>query len=783
MTQDTHQQAIERYKDARDGMREQYDAMRKDLRFSDPTDPQQWDEDARKLRKGRPCLTFDRTNQFISQVVNAGRQQKPTIRCLPANSEAAIEVAEKLNGIIKHIEYVSRADIAYDTALEYAARIGIGWLRVVPEIMRPETNEQEIRIKRLADPLSVVLEAGWEEPDGSDAMHGFIDTRMTEAAFKRRWPKAKMQAWEGAGYGWFDDKSVLICEYLCIEETEENRLAIALEGQSMTVSEDEYWQLRQQTGIEIPATSFVAKVRSVKWRNMSGAEILDETEFPSQFLPIIPVIGHEIWVDGKRHLCGMTRRLMDSQRAYNYERSAFIESVAMQPKAPLTVPVQAMEGLEDHWSKLNQGNPAFLPFNHVDESGNPIPAPARLSPPAFPVAFAQGGQIASTDMESAVGMFRANLGAPGAATSGTAKREDKVAGDTANYHYTDNRNRSIAQLGRVVLDMIPRIFDTPRQARIMGDDDQSGFVGIDPEMQEPMRKEGKKVVSINPGIGAYDVRIKTGPAYTTMREESAEQLANMMQAAPDLMPILGDLWVGMQDWPEAETAKKRLAAMLPPQIQQMESEDGEEIPPAAQAQIAQMQQQMQQMQQALQEAQQAANAEMQKAQTADKDRALEMQRLTLEAIKLRNEKTAVDADAAEKMARAQNYGAEIQAKREESRAAIAQEYIRSESAVSVAKAAAESQARAPVEAPEKEAMSSALQSRIDMLEQRIAAMMEDDGDESEGEESSALATSVAQVAQMVAALSAQMQAQQPKQSMFRINKQADGSFVGTKTEH
>jgi hypothetical protein len=781
MTQDTHRQAIERYKDARDAIREQYDLMLQDLRFSDPTNPQQWDDDARKLRKGRPCLTFDHTNQYIGAVVNQGRQQKPSIKVMPADSGADKEVAERLNGIIRHIEYVSRAGIAYDTALEYAARIGLGWLRVVPEVMRPETNEQEIRIKRIADPLSVVLEAGWEEPDGSDAMHGFIESRLTESTFKKRWPKAKMQAWEGAGYGWFDDKSVLICEYLCIDETKENRLTIAMEGQSATVTEDEYWQLRQQTGIEIPATSFVATVRAVKWRTMSGAEILEETDFPSRYLPIIPVIGHELWVDGQRHLCGMTRRVMDAQRAFNYERSAEIESMAMQPKAPMMVPVEAMEGLEDHWSKLNQGNPAFLPYNHIDGSNNAIPAPARLAPPAYPTAFAQGSQRAREDMEAAIGMFRSNLGAPSSATSGRAKREDKVAGDTANFHYTDNRNRSIEQVGRVVLDMIPRLYDTVRQARILGEDDAQEFVQIDPDMQEAVRKQGKKVVAINPNVGVYDARVKAGPAYTTLREEQAEQLADIMARAPDLTPILADLWVSAQDMPDGDKARKRLEAMLPPQIQQMEAEDGEEIPPAAQAQIAQMQQQMQQMQQALQEAQQAANAEMQKAQTADKDRELEMQRMTLEAIKLRNEKTAIDADAAEKMARAQNYGAEIQAKREESRASIAAEYIRGESAVNVARATAQTQE--PAEATEKEdGASAALQSRIDQLEQRIAAMMEDEGDDKGGDDS-ALATSVAQVAQMVAALSAQMQSQQPKQSMFRINKQADGSFVGLKTEH
>lgn len=659
MSQDVHRQALERYQDASDAVREQYAKMRDDMRFSDPSDPKQWDDQAMQLRKGRPCLTFDRTNQFISQVVNAGRQNKPSIHVLPANSEAAIEVAEKLNGIIRHIEYVSRADIAYDTALEHAARVGLGWMRVVPEVMRPETNEQEIRIKRLHDPLAAYLEAGWTEPDGSDATHGFIETMMTDRAFKAAFPKAKDQSWEGAPLGWHDDKRIRICEYLCVNEDKQNRLSIEFEGQSLTLSEDEYWALRQQTGMEIPATPFEATLRKVKWYKLSGYEILDQTDFPSQYLPLVPVIGHEIWIDGERHLCGMTRRLMDSQRAYNYERSAFIESVAMQPKAPFLVAAEAIENHESHWAALNQGNPAFLPFNGLDADGNAIPVPSRQAPPALPVAFAQGGQIASQDMESAVGMFRANLGAPGAATSGRAKREDKVAGDTANYHYGDNRNRSINQLGRIIVDMIPRVYDTARQARIVAEDGSHDFVQVDPNQPQAVAKQGKKVISINPGVGAYDVMVKTGPAYTTLREESAEQLANMMQAAPNLMPILGDLWVGMQDWPEAELAKKRLAAMLPPQIQQLEQQDeGQDIPPAVQAQMQQMQAQLQQMQQALQQASQIiegkhveAQAKAQSEQAkADRQHQIDVGRLQLDTFTAQTERMKAQAELAQRHA-------------------------------------------------------------------------------------------------------------------------------------
>jgi hypothetical protein len=308
----------------------------------------------------------------------------------------------------------------------------------------------------------------------------------------------------------------------------------------------------------------------------------------------------------------MTRRLMDGQRAYNYERSAFVEAVALQPKAPFMAAAESIEGLEDQWAKLNQGNPAYLTFNAFDDNGQQLPMPQRQMPPAFPAAFAQGGEMASRDMEASIGMFDANLGNQGTAVSGRAKIADQRRGDTANFHYTDNLSRSIEQLGRVVVDMIPRIYDTPRQARIVGEDGEQSFVQVNPDMPQAVAKQGKKVVAINPNVGAYDVRVKAGPSFTTLRQESAEQLSQILQGSPQLMPILGDVWVRMQDWPEGEKVAQRLKTMLPPQIQQMEAEEGPEVPPELMAQMQQLQQQNQQMQQALQQAAQEAQSNEQK---------------------------------------------------------------------------------------------------------------------------------------------------------------------------
>lgn len=635
MAQDLHRRAMERYSDAKEAFREQHKRMQEDLRFSNPSDPQQWDQTAKDLRNGRLCLTLDRTNQYIVQVVNDARKNKPGITTMPADSLADVEVSQRLDGIIRHIEYRSRAPIAYDTGIEHAARAGLGWLRVVPEVVRPETNEQEVAIKRVHDPLSIVIDGDSTEPDGSDAMYGFAETLLSKRAFEREFPKAKAASWESDEGGSTLNETVRICEYQYVVETQRNHVVVRApdNGQELELSEDDYWSLAEKIGFKPEVVrTFMSTERTVKWCKLSGAEVLEETDFPSRWIGFIPVIGFELWVDGRRYLCGLTRRMMESQRAYNYERSALVEAVALQPKAPILAPMEAVEGLEQHWERLNKGSPAWLPYNALrDDEGEPIPPPQRLQPPTFPAAFAQGGQIALGDMEAAVGMYRANLGAPNNATSGRQERERKEQGDTATYHFVDNLSRSIEHLGRIVVDMIPRLYDTKRQARILGVDGKNDAVEVNPGLKAAVAKDQRgKVIAINPGVGTYDVRVVAGANYTTQRQEAAEGIAEILQAAPQFAPVLAPSLVKLKDWPEAEKVSRMLLAMAPPQVQQIanEGQEGKEaMLPQLQAQLQQMQEQMQQMSQMLDAGEQELQRLEQENQQLKADRGLETAKL------------------------------------------------------------------------------------------------------------------------------------------------------------
>jgi hypothetical protein len=622
--------ARERYEHAKDVLREQHDRMREDLRFSNPAEPEQWPDELRKQREGdpygaRPCLTLDRTNERIAQVVNESRRNKPATKVRPVDSAADIKVAAQLDGLFRHIEDASRAQIANDTAIEQAARVGCGWMRVVPVVVNEETNEQEIRIQRVVDPLSVHLDPDAQEPDGMDSMWGQIETRIGRKMFERAYPKASLNGWPSdLESRYLDDKTVVVLEDFVVVESKENCITIpGIDGQSWELTEEQYWQTAQATGVKPPVLRQYMRVkRRVKWRKLTAMEVLEETDFPASYVPLIPVIGDEVWIDGKRYLSGLVRRMRDPQRLYNYERSSYVEAVALQPKVPYVGDPRSIAGYEEFWNNANRRNYPFLPAKLVDSNGSPIPPPQRQPGPALPSAYVQGASMALDDIRGSVGMYDASVGAPSNESSGKAILARQQQGDTANFHYQDNLARAIEHRSRIILEMIPSIYDTERVARILGDDGQQSSIRIDPRMPVAAKYEnGKKLIAINPAVGKYDVTVSVGPTFSSKRQEQVAALGEMINGNPQLFSMIGDAYVEAMDWPNADKIARRLKAALPPEVKASEEGDnGADIPPEILAKMEKAQQMIDQLSQALNE----ARDELEKVKVGESIKAAEL---------------------------------------------------------------------------------------------------------------------------------------------------------------
>lgn len=619
MPQDILTEAKERYQECADAFCEERDRMREDFEFSNPADPQQWTPDARKARENaeggaRPCLTVDSTNQFIHQVVNDARQNRPGIDVLPVNSEANIKTAGYLEGMIRQIEYASSADIAYDTSIDHGARAGCGWLRVLTEVVNERLNEQEIRIGSVEDSLSCMISPESVRPDGSDAFDGFVSTIMSKRAFQRKYgDKAPHTSWDSAtSGGWIMTDQIRVAEFYKLITKQVNKIECLIPdgtggGTTQTLDEDEYWDLVKRIGFKPPVQlTYTAPEKSVKWYCMTGSDILDETDVPSEWIPLVPVYGNILWIDGKRHVSGMTRQLMDGQRFKNSERSAWLELMQMQPKAPYLVASESIGNHRAAWQNANRSNAAFLMYDALDDAGKQLPPPRREQPPMSSPALLQAGQMATDDMQQAMGMYKSNFGAPSNAVSGRAKLQDQREGDTATFHYVDNQRRSIAHVGRIIVGMAPHIYNTEREIRTLNLDGSSKMVKLAQGGQAHQPgKQGQPDI-INLTAGAYDVRVKAGPAYSTARQEANDALTSILEKNPAMVPIVGPMWARLQDFPEADKLARILTAMAPKPVQDIENEDAT-LDPKAQNIVSGLQQQLQQLQEQLKQAQAAAD--------------------------------------------------------------------------------------------------------------------------------------------------------------------------------
>jgi len=342
----------------------------------------------------------------------------------------------------------------------------------------------------------------------------------------------------------------------------------------------------------------------VRYCKINGYEILEQREWAGKYIPVIRIVGNEFEVDGRLYVSGLVRNAKDAQRMYNYWVSQEAEMLALAPKAPFIGYGGQFEGYEDKWKTANTNNWPYLEVNPdvTDGQGTVMPLPQRAQPPMASSGLLQAKSGAAEDIKSTTGQYNASLGMGSNERSGKAILARQREGDVGTYHYGDNLARGVRHVARQLVDLIPKIYDTQRIARIIGEDGDTKMVKINPEQPEPVNKivdqNGIVLEKIyNPGVGKYDVVATTGPGYATKRQEALEAMAQLLQGNPQLWAVAGDLFVKNMDWPGAQEMAKRFAKTIDPKL--MNDSDENPALQAAQQQMQAMGQEMEQMHQML----------------------------------------------------------------------------------------------------------------------------------------------------------------------------------------
>lgn len=570
---------------------------------------EQWPEGIKRQRErdGRPCLTINQIPQFLRQVTNDQRQNRPSIQVNPIDDDADPETAEIIQGVIRHIEYDSAADAAYDTAFQAAVTGGFGYFRIGTEYSGPMSFEQDIKILRVKNPFTVYMDPNAKEPDYSDACFGFVVETFSREEFQAKYPKAELSAmedWASVGDGWADQHTCRVVEYFYKESQEKT---ICLLSDRSTVLK-EYLPKKLPKDISV-VSERQTQIDVVLWVKMNGIEILEETEWAGRWIPIIPVLGDELDVDGKRVLEGLVRNAKEPQQQYNFMASASTEAIALAPKAPYIAAEGQIEGHEREWQSANVKNNAVLPYKPVSLNGQPLPPPQRNTVEPAIQATTMAMMQASADLKNVTGIYEAALGQQGNEKSGKAILARQSQSNGSNFHYVDNLSRALRHAGRIILDLIPKVYDTPRVLRIIGEDGVQKTVAVntpptpapavDPSVQQDQAKAQQGVSRLyDLTVGKYDVTISTGPSYQTKRQEAVNSMIQLVNAWPALMGVAGDLMVNNMDWPGAQKIAERMRKALPPQFQDDPTQDPN-LPPEVQQRMAQLMQQVQQLQHGL----------------------------------------------------------------------------------------------------------------------------------------------------------------------------------------
>ena len=617
--------ARKRWRQSADCESELRKEMLDDLRFFNS---EQWPDNIKmdRVLDGRPCLTINRLPQFVRQVLNQARQQRPAIQYNPIDNGADVDTAEVLQGIARSVERNSNAPMAYNTAGEHQVIMGRGWLRVRADWIADDSFDQEILIEAPEDPFTVYPDVASGKPDGSDLTWAFLIARVPWHEYHIRFPRAErasMLDWTSIGdeaAEWVNETGVLVAEYYYIE-----MVSAELAEYYVDVGDEQPLKLTTYTDAirpqdtkpgpdgAPPKITILRKRKTVKrqlkWATINGVEVLEGNEtktggrnLPGPFIPLVPIQGEKLVVNGKRNLRGMVRDAKDPQRTYNFWVSAETEMIALAPRAPVIGAIGQFETTKEQWLLANRRNFPFLEYDAIDINGNLVPPPQRnaFDPNIGPII--QATQQADGDLKSVIGMFDASQ-ERSREQSGKAILARQAQGEQGNSHFLANQALSIQQVGRILLHWIPVYYDQPRVVRIVGIDDRERDVLVhagNPDAAEQMQQEMsdsplfktlKTGALYDVGLGRYDVGVSVTPSFQSRRAESVEAMTQLLQAFPLAAPYALDVLTKNMDWPGARELSERFKHLVPPEAR--DDEDAKDIPPEVKQQMQQMEEQLQ----------------------------------------------------------------------------------------------------------------------------------------------------------------------------------------------
>jgi hypothetical protein len=567
-----HREALQHFDEVWNQERDQRTLAIEDMRFAHAEDGQ-WDEEAITKRKDRPRYTLNRVAGAIDQVCGGQRQNRTQIKVRPV-TDGSDDVAKVEMGLIRNIEARSDGESIYDAAFDETVTGGYGGWRVLTQFTDDDSFEQDIVLAPIKSAASsLYFDPSAQKYDKRDALWAFYLKDMTLDAFKKKFPNATVVDFSDKIYSsgncteWFRDNLVRVAEYWVVDLVPAE-IALMSDGRVLNITEEQA-VIDELAALEPPVTvvkSRKTQVRRIHSYIMNGAEILKgPMKWAGKYIPLIPVYGRTFNIEGKEFVRGITRFAKDPQRIYNYATSNAIEVTALTPKDPYWLTPAQAKGHQAKLRSFNTANTPFMLYNADPESPGP---PARTGAPQLQQSLIQQVSQAADDIHATTGLYAPAMGNAPQLLSEKSVIAQADKGDRATFVFTDNLHKSIKFTGDILVDLMPRIYDTQRVVRVLNFDGTTENVEINAkaisDFNQPVMDEqtGEQVIVNDLARGKYETFIEAGPAFNTLRQESAQQLIELATGSPRFEALATDLIAKNLNVLETDELTKRVRKQM-----------------------------------------------------------------------------------------------------------------------------------------------------------------------------------------------------------------------------
>lgn len=609
------------FKRAEEYYRENREAQELDYEF---TAGNQWDPVAKadRLATHRICVEVDYVNPFLKQIINNFLLNMPSIYVRSKNYNTDGNIANFYTSMIKEIEVNSNAEQEYGDVFTHCLKGGEGYLRVLTEYKNVNCFDQEIKIRAIKDPFSVYIDPKYHYDNTMD--YCFIFSNISKKEFELLYPDSEFTntKFYNDRYDkmWIDSNNIKICEYFYKETKKEKRYLLSsgevvsqeqLDNKEQEIKnrrknykknskqmaieesmEDNQSILDDTYNIQIVSEK-MANINTIKWVKTNGYEVLEETEWMGEYIPIVPIFGEKIYSRGDYFYQGVVRKLIIPQRMINLLESNIIELINDAPISPFIIPKGAIDGFEEDWAMVSRVKKPYIEYNPIEGGGRP----ERFNMPNN-VSELQSMKVSHIEtMKLLTGIQDSGLGINSQSEqSALAILTNKKQNEVSNYDFTHSFSIGLKILGRILIDLIPRVYDSKKIVKDYISNKDNKYYTLQEQDTDIMEEESENIIKTvdihNTVVEDFNIEVSIGPYGESQRQQAVKTITALTQTNPELFNIMGDIMLKNMDWAGADEAAERFKKILPPEVA-----GDSEIPPQAQNIINQLQEQMSAMEQ------------------------------------------------------------------------------------------------------------------------------------------------------------------------------------------